>query len=72
MSHESGHDALREQEIEVATSWANYEQERQEGRLTEKAYMGILMAKYKGKVSGKDLIELIRKHIKLRKSKLLF
>jgi Glu-tRNA(Gln) amidotransferase subunit E-like FAD-binding protein len=32
--------------------------------LTEKAYMGILMAKCKGKISGKDLIELIRKHIK--------
>jgi len=32
--------------------------------LTEKAYMGLLMAKYKGKVSGKELIELIRKHVK--------
>ena len=32
--------------------------------LTEKAYMGLLMAKYKGKVSGKELIELIRKHLK--------
>ncbi len=32
--------------------------------LTEGAYMGILMVKYKGKISGKELIELIRKHIK--------
>ena len=32
--------------------------------LSESAYMGILMAKYKGKISGKELIELIRKHLK--------
>lgn len=32
--------------------------------LSEKAYMGLLMQKYKGKVGGKELIELIRKYLK--------
>jgi Glu-tRNA(Gln) amidotransferase subunit E-like FAD-binding protein len=32
--------------------------------LSEKAYMGLLMQKFKGKVSGKELIDLIRKHMK--------
>ncbi len=32
--------------------------------LSEKAYMGLLMQKFKGKISGKQLIELIRKHMK--------
>jgi Glu-tRNA(Gln) amidotransferase subunit E-like FAD-binding protein len=32
--------------------------------LSEKAYMGLLMKKFKGRVSGKELIGLIRKHIK--------
>lgn len=34
--------------------------------LTEKAYMGLLMQKYKGKISGKELIELIKKHLNSR------
>jgi len=33
--------------------------------LSESAYMGLLMAKYRGKVSGKELIELIRKYMKV-------
>ena len=32
--------------------------------LREGAYMGLLMNKYKGKVSGKELMELIKKYIK--------
>jgi len=31
--------------------------------LREGAYMGLLMEKYKGKISGKELMELIKKHI---------
>ncbi len=32
--------------------------------LSEGAYMGILMSKYKGKISGKELIELIKRYMK--------
>jgi Glu-tRNA(Gln) amidotransferase subunit E-like FAD-binding protein len=32
--------------------------------LSEGAYMGLLMAKFKGKISGKELMELIKKHLK--------
>ena len=31
--------------------------------LSEKAYMGLVMSEFKGKVSGKELIENIKKHI---------
>ncbi len=31
--------------------------------LREGAYMGLLMEKYKGKISGKELMELIKKHL---------
>jgi len=37
---------------------------KEKPNLTENAYMGILMAKYKGKISGKEIIELIKKHMK--------
>ena len=37
---------------------------KEKPNLTESAYMGLLMAKYKGKISGKELSELIRKHVK--------
>jgi Glu-tRNA(Gln) amidotransferase subunit E-like FAD-binding protein len=33
-------------------------------KLSVKAMMGILMGKYKGKISGKELIEIIKKHEK--------
>ncbi len=36
---------------------------KEKPRLREGAYMGLLMAKYKGKVSGKVLMELIKKHM---------
>lgn len=36
---------------------------KEKPNLTEKAYMGLLMQKYKGKINGKELIELIRKHM---------
>ncbi len=32
--------------------------------LTTNAYMGILMSKYKRKISGKEIIELLKKHLK--------
>ncbi len=31
--------------------------------LTENAYMGLLMQKYKGKISGKELMDLIKKYL---------
>jgi len=31
--------------------------------LSEKAYMGLLMQEFKGKISGKELMEMIRKHV---------
>jgi len=31
--------------------------------LSDKAYMGILMGKYKGRVSGKEIMELLKKHL---------
>lgn len=34
--------------------------------LSVKAMMGILMSKYKGKISGKELIEMISKHEKIK------
>jgi len=37
---------------------------KEKPNLSEKAYMGLLMQKFKGKVRGKELIELIRKHMK--------
>ncbi len=37
---------------------------KEKPNLTESAYMGLLMQKHKGKISGKELIELIRKHVK--------
>jgi len=37
---------------------------KEKPNLSEGAYMGLLMQKYKGKVSGKELIELIRKYVK--------
>lgn len=37
---------------------------KEKTNLSEKAYMGLLMQKFKGKISGKELIELIRKHMK--------
>jgi len=32
--------------------------------LTEHAYMGIIMAEFKGKVSGKDVMEIIKRYVK--------
>ena len=32
--------------------------------LSEKAYMGLVMKEFKGKISGKDAIEIIKKHMK--------
>ena len=37
---------------------------KEKPNLSEKAYMGLLMQKFKGKISGKQLIELIRKYRK--------
>ena len=32
--------------------------------LSEKAYMGLVMKEFGGKVSGKDAIEIIKKYLK--------
>ena len=32
--------------------------------LSDKAYMGLIMEKFKGKINGKDAIEIVKKHIK--------
>jgi len=32
--------------------------------LSEKAYMGLIMGKYKGKVSGKEISDILKKHVK--------
>ncbi len=36
---------------------------REKPGLTEHAYMGIIMAEFKGKVSGKDVMEIIKRYI---------
>ena len=32
--------------------------------LSDKAYMGLIMEKFRGKINGKDAIEIVKKHIK--------
>ena len=32
--------------------------------LSDKAYMGLVMKEFKGRVSGKDAMEIIKKHVK--------
>ena len=37
---------------------------KQKPNLNIGAYMGLLMAKYRGKVDGKELMQVLRKHVK--------
>ncbi len=56
-------EAMKKEEVEDAEEEVIKLLKEKPG-LTEKAYMGLLMAKYKGKISGRNLINLIKKHIK--------